>query len=250
MLVSAAASAASKNVTYNVGGKTFTGYLSEPAADKGKHPAVIIAPEWWGVSAHEKAVADKLASMGYIAFVLDLYGAAKYEPDPVKANELMQAAQKDAAFLDKNFDKGLETVRKLPRVDTAKIAAIGYGFGGGLVLDQARLSKDLKLAVNYYGGLINKGRVPIKPIKSEILVLAGEHDQYVDPKQIAEFKDEMKSLKAKADVVILKDAYQSFANREADKSGTKYQMPFQYSAEADKTAWAEVTKSLKRVFAQ
>jgi dienelactone hydrolase len=246
--VSLPAFADSKTINYTVGGKKHAGYLSYNSNIKGKRPGVIVAPEWWGISAHEKGVADKLAALGYTALVLDLYGAGNSSFDPEKANEMMAAAEEDTKHLNSIFDKGVELLTKEPTVKPGQIAAIGYGFGGGVVLDQARWSKNLKLAVSYYGGLVNKdGRVPKKPIKAEILVFVGEFDQYVNAEQVAEFKEEMAGLKAKASVIVLKDAFPSFANKLAGEAGMKHQMPFKYDAAADKKSWDETVKALKRL---
>jgi dienelactone hydrolase len=243
--------AESKTVTYTFGKQKYIGYLAYDSKIKGKRPAVIVAPEWWGISAHEKAVADKLASLGYTALVLDFYGDGKSSFDPEVAEKFLQQADQDPELMNKIFDKGVGVLFKEPSVDKSKMAAIGYGFGGGVMLDQARWSKNLKLVVNYYGGLVNKdNRVPKKPIKADILVLIGENDQYLDKQQIADFKEEMGFLKAKAQVVILKNAFPAFANKLAGEAGMKHQMPFKYDADADKKAWDEVTKNLKRVFAR
>lgn len=246
MLLAADARAAlvKKSFPYKVGNLEAVGYLVFDDKSAARRPGVLIAPEWWGISQHEKDAADKLAELGYVALVIDLYGKGQTADAPEKAKALMEAAQK--AGLDARFTRPLELLRQQRQVDPKRIAAVGYGLGGGLVLDQARLGRDLRGVVSYYGGLVNKDRVPPKSIAAEVLVLVGDGDVYVDKEQIDDFESEMRGLKARAKVVRYK-AYHGFANKAADPIGIKYELPFAYDEEIANKAWSETVAFLKRV---
>lgn len=235
-----------KDFPYRVGQTEAVGYLSFDDKSATKRPGVLVVPEWWGITQHEKDVAEKLAQLGYVALVIDLYGKGQSVDQPAKASALMEAAQKNDAELNARFTRPLELLRQQKQVDPKRIAAIGYGFGGGLVLDQARFGRDLRGVVNYYGGLANKDRVPPKPMRAEVLVLVGDGDAYVDKEQVDDFRSEMRGLKAKAKVVVY-PAYHGFANKVADPIGIKYEQPFAYDDDIAKKAWAETVAFLKRV---
>ncbi len=237
-----------KTIKYSIGSQTFAGYMAFDSKIPGKRPGIVIVPEWWGITKHETDAANQLARRGFTVFVIDIYGDGQKADNPQKANELMQEAQKDNYELFRRFNEGFKVLATHPTVDSKKIGAIGFGFGGGMVLDQARLGTNLTAVAVFYAGLVNDGRVRIKHVQPEILVLTGEYDQYVLPAHIRQFESEMKKAKAKFQVMVLKKAYPSFANPLAGQIGAKYQMPFSYSKKATQQSWAAVYSLFDRKF--
>jgi dienelactone hydrolase len=236
-----------ETVPYSIGGAIYKGYLVyDQSYGQIKRPGIILAPEWWGQTTFERDAADRLARKGYIVFVLDLYGNARSTDDPKKAQELQKDAQSDKTALDQRFDAGLKKLLLNPTVDANRLGALGYGLGGGLVLDQARLRKDLKAVVSYYGGLANDGRALSNGPTAEILVLTGDIDFYIGKDQVKDFEHEMTVLKAKYKVITYPKAAHEFANKLADKIGTKLHLPFEYNEQAAAKSWEDMTAFFQR----
>src|SRR5262245_40335106 len=134
----------SKVVEYEAGGVPMQGYLAWDDAAKGKRPGVIVVHEWWGHNAHARHAADKLASAGYVAFALDMFGKGKVTTHPDSAQAFVAEAFADAEAIPTRFNAALAQLKADPHVDAARIGAIGYCFGGAVVLGMARAGEDLK----------------------------------------------------------------------------------------------------------
>lgn len=247
VLVCPAAFAAVKSevVEYKDGGTTCKGFLAYDDAVKGKRPAVILVHEWWGQGPNVRKNAERLAEMGYVGFALDMYGDRLYTDDVKEAGKNAGLYKGDPAKAKARFDAALETVKKRAEVDPTKIAAIGYCFGGTMVLDRARQGEDLKGVVSFHGSLstavVNDKSTP----KARILVCHGADDPFVKAEEQAAFKQEMSDRKADMKFVAYPGAVHSFTNPDADRhhlDGAKY------NKEADEKSWAEMTCFLKTIF--
>lgn len=235
-------------VTYSAGGVTMKGYLAFNPNIKGKRPGVLVVHEWWGLNKYARHRARMLAALGYTALAVDMYGNGKQATHP-------EDAQKFSAELMNNFDtaKGrflaaLKYLKIRKNVDAQKIAAIGYCFGGGIVLNMARQGVDLKGVASFHGSL-----VPVKPaepgvVKAKILVLHGTDDKFTTKEQIQSFHREMKSAGADFKFISYPGAMHSFTNPDADKYAKKFNLPLGYNAMADKKSWSEMKKFLKVIF--
>ena len=157
--------------------------------------------------------------------------------------------------LMKNFDTAkarfmaaLDFLKKQKTVDPERIAAIGYCFGGGIVLNMARQGVDLKGVASFHGSLA--AVTPAKPgmIKARVLVLHGADDKFTTPEQVEAFKQEMKNAGADYQFISYPGAMHSFTNPDADQYGKKYKLPLGYNARADKESWAELTKFFETIF--
>src|SRR6185295_19458610 len=158
-----------ENVTYAVNGVTMDGYVVYDANREGKRPAVLVVPEWWGLVDYPKMRARKLAELGYIAMAIDMYGNGKIAENPGDAGKMAGPFYQDLKMTKSRFDAALAKLKTYSQVDTSNIAAIGYCFGGGVVLNVARLGEDLKGAVSFHGTLMG---APAKKdlLKAKILV--------------------------------------------------------------------------------
>jgi dienelactone hydrolase len=133
-------------------------------------------------------------------------------------------------------------------VDPDRIAAIGYCFGGGVVLHMARKGADLKGVASFHGSLATAQPAQPGDIKAKILVLNGDADKFITPEQIESFKQEMKNAGADFRFISYSDALHSFTNPDADTYAKKFNMPVGYNAEADQKSWAELDKFLAGLF--
>jgi dienelactone hydrolase len=157
----------------------------------------------------------------------------------------------------KNFEVGkarfmaaVDFLKQQPTVDPNRIAAIGYCFGGGVVLNMARQGVDLRGVASFHGGLTAVKPAQPGSVKAKILVLNGGADKFITPEQIEAFKQEMKSAGADIRFISYPGATHSFTNREATELGKKFNMPIAYNAEADRKSWGELKEFLKDVFSK
>ena len=167
-----------ENVTYTSDTLTMNGYVVYDESIKGKRPAVIVIPEWWGLNEYVKSRARQLAGMGYIAMAIDMYGNGKQADNPDSAGKLAGPFYQDPQMARARFDAALAKLKTYSQVDTAKLAAIGYCFGGAQVINLAKMGEALKGVASFHGNLTVMP--PDKDLlKAEILVCHGDSDQFV-----------------------------------------------------------------------
>jgi len=247
-VLSAFASAAfaavqSRVIEYSQDGVELQGYMAWDDAAKGKRPGVIVVHEWWGHNAHARRAADRLASAGYVAFALDMFGKGKVTTHPDSAQAFVAESMKDAAALPARFNTALALLRKDEHVDASRIGAIGYCFGGAVVLEMARSGADLKAVGTFHGALGTQGAAAPGKVKAKLLVMTGGSDPMIPADAVAAFEKEMKAAGASYRVITYPGAKHSFTNPAADKTG----MPaLAYNADADKKSWAELLKFFKK----
>ena len=243
----AAATVQGKEVEYTAGGVTLKGYFAADAAKQGKRPGVLVVHEWWGHNEYARRRARMLAELGYAALAVDMYGDGKTAAHPEDAGKFSGELMKNAETTKARFLAALEYLKAQPETDPARVAAIGYCMGGGVVLNMARAGMDLRGVASFHGSL---GAI-VKPepggIKAKILVLHGADDKFIPAEAIAAFKQEMADAKADMTFVAYPGALHSFTNPDADEYAKKFGMAVAYNAEADKLSWEAVTKFLADV---
>jgi dienelactone hydrolase len=237
-----------ENVSYQAGTTTLKGYLSYQTGITDKRPAVLVVHEWWGLNAYARKRADMLADLGYTALAVDMYGDGKEAAHPQEAGAFAQAAFKDFPESRARFDAALDFVKKHPTVDPARVAAIGYCFGGAVVLNMARVGEDLKGVASFHGSLFavqpaEKGR-----LRAKILVCHGADDKMVTPDQVDAFKKEMRAAGADLNFISFPGAGHSFTNPDADVNAQKFNLPMAYNASADHKSWAALQRFLRQTF--
>ncbi len=237
-----------KEVDYSAGGVVMKGYLAYDKNIKGKRPGVLVVHEWWGLNDYARKRARMLAGLGYAALAVDMYGGGKQAMHPDDAAKFSSEVMKNFDVAKARFMAAMDFLKKQDMVDPEKIAAIGYCFGGGVVLNMARQGVDLKGVASFHGNLT--AVTPAKPgaIKAKILVLHGADDKLVPPEQVRAFKDEMKKAGADFKFIAYPGAGHSFTNPEADEYAKKFNLPIGYNAEADKKSWEELREFLKEIF--
>jgi len=237
-----------KTVTYSADGVAMKGYLAYDRNVAGSRPGVIVVHEWWGLNDYARKRARMLAALGYTALAVDMYGGGKQATHPDDAGKFASGLMKNFDTAKARFTAGLDYLKKQKTVDSERIAAIGYCFGGGIVLNMARQGVDLKGVASFHGNLA--AVKPARPgaIKARILVLDGADDQFTTPDQIEAFKQEMKNAGADYQFISYPGAKHSFTNPEADAIAGKYKIPLGYNARADRESWTELGKFLERIF--
>jgi dienelactone hydrolase len=246
--VTARAEIVGRTIEYSTGNVTLKGYISYDNSIKGKRPAVIVIHEWWGVTDYPRKRADMLAGLGYVAFAADMYGDGKIADNPADAQKYAGESMKDFSLLKDKFSAALEIVKKNELVDSNKIAAIGYCYGGGVVLNMARAGFDLDGVVSFHGNLAAVKPAQKGTVKAKILVCNGGADKFISDSSINNFQKEMKSAGVEYTFKSYKGALHAFSNPDATELGKKFNMPIAYNENADKQSWAEMKKFLKSAF--
>jgi dienelactone hydrolase len=234
------------SVNFMVSGKNYTGFVAYDQNVKGKRPGILVVPEWWGLNNYTRSRAKQLAELGYIALAIDMYGDGKLGNDPQTAQSLATPFYKDPTLTKVHIDAAINKIKSFPQTDTANIAAIGYCFGGFVVLNAAKLGADLKGVVTFHGGL--GGVAPRKDLlKAKILVCHGGDDEFENP-HVAEFKKQMDSVGADYTFKIYPGATHAFSNPDATATGIKFNMPIKYNAAADTASWNDMKEFFKKLF--
>jgi dienelactone hydrolase len=233
-------------VNYSVGGKNYDGYVTYDSNQVGKRPGVLVVHEWWGLTDYPRMRAKELASLGYIAMAVDMYGDGKIGPDPKTAMELATPYYKDPTLAKTVLDAAINKLKSFPETDTSKMAAIGYCYGGYIVLNAAKLGADLKGVVSFHGDL--SGVAPNKNlIKAKILICHGDSDRFVNP-EVAGFKKAMDSAGVAYTFKTYPNATHAFTNPASDENGKKFNMPIKYNAAADTASWNDMKDFFKTIF--
>jgi dienelactone hydrolase len=239
---------APKAVEYRAQGMVMKGYLFNDEAIQGKRPGVLVVPEWWGLNDYARRRARMLAELGYTALAVDMYGDGKQAATPDEAGKLSGEVMKNFDTTGvARFMAALDFLKQQPTVDPGRIAAIGYCFGGSVVLNMARHGADLRGVVSFHGGLGAVGPVEAGKGKAKVLVLTGVADQFVPPEQVEAFKLQMKAAGADFRIVAYPGATHSFTNPDADAIGKKFNMPIAYNGEADRKSWDEMKTFLAAI---
>jgi dienelactone hydrolase len=237
-----------KSVGYTSQGEIFRGYLAYDENLKGKRPGVLVVHEWWGLNDYARKRAQMLAELGYTALAVDMYGDGKTAMHPDDAGKFSSELMKNFDVAKARFLTAMDFLKQQPTVDPARLAAIGYCFGGGVVLNMARQGADLKGVASFHGSL--NAVKPAEPgmVKAKVLVLHGAEDKFIKPEQIEAFKKEMSEAKVDYTFISYPGAVHSFTSPDADALGKKFNMPIAYNADADKKSWDELKMFLKKIF--
>jgi dienelactone hydrolase len=236
-------------VTYRAGDATLRGYLAVDTSKQGKRPGVLVVHEWWGLNDYIKRRARMLAELGYGALAVDMYGDGKVADNPGDAGALMNGVLGNMKAGEARLEAAYELLASRPEVDGSRIAAIGYCFGGAVVLHAARSGMPLRGVVSFHGALGSFHKPAPGTVKAKILVCHGAADSLVSKDEIAAFKQEMDHAKADYRFVDYPNAKHSFTNPDATENGKRYGIPLGYDAEADRRSWQDMTEFLARVLA-
>ncbi len=237
-----------EEITYQAGDTTLKGYMAWDANQPGPRPGVIVVHEWWGHNEYVRRRARMLAEEGYAALALDMYGDGKQADHPEDAQKLMMEAISNAEIAKARFLAAYELLRSHAATDPSKIAAIGYCFGGAVVLQMARFGTGLAGVASFHGTLSTESPAAPGAVTAKVLVLHGADDPFVPKEQVAAFKKEMDAAGVDYAFVEYPGAVHAFTNPAATENGKKFNLPLAYNEEVDKKSWAELERFLKALF--
>jgi len=237
-----------QNIGYQADGTRMKGYMAYDDAVQGQRPGIIVVHEWWGLNDYARKRARMLASLGYTAFALDMYGEGKQAQHPDEAKIFSSEVMQNLPIEKARFTAALDVLHNNRTVDPQRIAAIGYCFGGGVVLEMARSGIDLAGVVSFHGMLATDHPAQAGTVKTKILVMTGADDPFIPPEQVAKFKREMDSAKVDYKLISYPGAKHAFTNPDANDYGEKFNLPLAYNHAADLASWKEMQAFFQKIF--
>jgi dienelactone hydrolase len=234
-----------KTIAYQHDGVNLEGFLAYDDSIKGKRPAVLVVHEWWGLNDYVRSRAKQLAGMGYVAFALDMYGKGKVTQHPSQAGEWANQIRSNVYQWQQRALAGLEVLKKDPRTDVNRIAAIGYCFGGSTVQQLAYSGADIKGVVSFHGSLMLPMSEQIQKVKAKILICHGAADPFTKRGEIEQYISAMEAAGLDYQMIIYGGAKHGFTNPEADAIGMD---AVKYSKSADLRSWADMKVFFAEIF--
>jgi dienelactone hydrolase len=230
-------------VTYRDGETTMKGVVVYDDAVQGKRPGIVMVHEWWGITKHMHNEAQKFAQQGYTAFIADMYGDGKVADNPNDAGALATSVMNDPKVMEARFNAARSQLVRHSSVDATHIGAVGYCFGGAVVLNMARSGADLDAVAGFHASLgLNTPTPALGTVKAKVLVLNGADDPFVKREEYEVLEKDFASAKADYHVITFPGAVHAFTNPEATELGKKFNIPLRYDAKADQEAKAEASK--------
>ncbi|MGN8225242.1 dienelactone hydrolase family protein [Gracilimonas sp. BCB1] len=237
-----------QEITYSTGEVTMNGYISQNENNFAKRPGVLVVHEWWGHDAHARQAADELAKLGYVALAVDMYGEGKQADHPDDAMKFSNNVMSNFDTAKARFNAALETLKNRGNVDSTQIGAIGYCFGGSVILAMANSGSDLDGVAAFHAGL----QLPVMPqesLTSRILILNGADDPFVTEEQVANLSGAYEELGADYQYINYDGAQHAYTNPAADSLGQKFDLPLAYNAKADSLSWEKMKSFFEETFA-
>lgn len=231
-------------LAYRDGELALEGFLAVDPSRQGKLPGVLVVHDWRGLNPYAMRRARALAQQGFVALAIDMYGAGVSADTPEAAAKLAAPFRSDRALMRRRVAAALAVLKADPRVDPARIVAIGYCFGGTCVLELARAGADLAGVVSFHGGLDTPQPDATAKPKAAILVCHGAADPHVSAASLTAFCAEMNRCGADWQLNMYGGAVHSFSDPDAGSDASKGAA---YQAEADARSWTDLQQFLKRI---
>ncbi len=237
-----------QQVDYRAGDTVMKGYLVYDEAKTGPRPGVLVVHEWWGLNDYARQRARMLAELGYTALAVDMYGEGKLAQHPQDAQALSSHLGQHQEIAQARFNAALALLRQQVQVDDQRIAAIGYCFGGSVVLEMARAGIDLAGVASFHGGLGTSQAARPGDVRTPVLVLTGADDPFVPEEQVEAFEQEMTAAGVSYQLISYLGAMHSFTSPAADQLGKEFNLPLAYNRHADEASWQELQDFFKTIF--
>ncbi len=242
--VTPAAEFITRAVEYRDGEAVLEGWLAFDPAGPARRPGVLVVPNWLGVGPQAKDTAQRLARLGYVALVADVYGKGVRPASGKEAGPLAGKYKGDRPLLRARIRAAHEALLRQPGVDPARVAALGYCFGGSTVLELARSGAPVAGVVSFHGGLSSPTPADAKAIRGKVLVLHGADDPFVPEAEVKAFEDEMRAAGVDWQLVKYSKAVHSFTDPDAGSDNAKGAA---YNPVADRRSWEALRDFLAEV---
>ncbi|RKR04319.1 dienelactone hydrolase [Kushneria sinocarnis] len=238
-----------QQVTYTVDDQQYSGYLARDVSAEGKRPGVLIVHEWWGQTDYIRQRARKLAALGYVAFAVDMYGEGRTADHPDDAGSFSSDVMQDWPAAERNLGVAMATLKSQDGVDPERLAAIGYCFGGAVVLNAALAGMPLDAVVSFHGSPAQVVETP-KHFDGRVLIQNGQDDQMVKPEALQSLVDAFQKVDTSVTVIQYPHAQHAFTNPYVDAKAEQFDLPLAYSPAADAASWQVMLNLFDQVFAR
>jgi dienelactone hydrolase len=233
-----------KEIDYTLDKTAFKGYLAWDDKLQGKRPGILLVHEWWGLNDFIKGKATDLAAMGYVVFAADMYGNGRTATDPQTAAK-MAGEVRGTPRMRERVVAGLAILKKQAGVDTGRIAAMGFCFGGTAVLELAYSGAAISGIVTFHAGIISPKQEDLGNIKTKLLILHGADDPYVPADSIARFQESLRKARADWQMVYFGNAVHAFTN---PANGSDNSKGLAYNPLAAQRSWRYMKDFLADIF--
>jgi len=237
-----------QEITYQDGNTEMKGYLAYDDRNMEPRPGILVVHEWWGHDDYARMRARLLATMGYTALAVDMYGDGKTANHPEDAGKFAAAVGGNMPLAKARFEAALNTLKSHKTVRPDDIAAIGYCFGGGIVLNMARQGVDIDGVVSFHGSLKTGNPAQKGTVKAKVRVFNGAADPFVKSEDISAFKAEMDAADVNYEFVNYPGVKHSFTSIKADYNGQRFNLPLAYNKEADEDSWEQMSTFFREIF--
>jgi dienelactone hydrolase len=234
-------------IIYGESDAPLEGYFAVPTdlEEEEKRPGILLIHDWTGLQEYARERTRQLASLGYIAFAADVYGKGVRPKDPRECGVQAGIYRSDRTLFRKRLNAALEVLKKHKQVDTNRLAAIGYCFGGTGVIELARSGADVKGVVSFHGGLDSPKPEDGKNIKAKVLVCHGADDPFISQENMEAFIAEMNAAKVDWQMISYSGAVHSFTKKAAGDDPSKGSA---YDANADRRSWQHMRMFFDELF--
>jgi dienelactone hydrolase len=219
-------------VSYRVGAQEFTGWLAD-GSNGGKAPGILIVHEAGGLADHTKERARMLGELGFVAFAADLFGETDLDLERARVHSL--GLRENVPELRARMRAALAVLQAHEKVDSARLAAIGYCFGGAAAVELARDGAPLAAIAGFHAGILPGTAADNERIGCKVLLCHGADDPAVPPSQILAFTEELSAAKVDWQLHLYGGVGHSFTNPDIDSWGFP---GFAYQEVPDRRSWA------------
>lgn len=234
-----------ENLQYATGGQTYQGYLAYDANAEEARPAVLVVHEWWGLNDYARTRAKQLAALGFVAFAVDMYGEGHVATHPDEAGKLASQVMNDWPSARAKLEAAMARLAEHSAVDAERIAAIGYCFGGGVVLNMALAGMPIEAAISFHGSPTQATATP-QAFEGIVEIHNGAEDPLVAEDALQSMVQTLAAQGADIRVVNYPGATHGFSNPSADSVAAQYSLPLGYDAAADAASWQSALLALDR----
>lgn len=236
-----------RELNYRHEGVELQGYLVYDDAHDGQRPGMLVVHEWWGLNDYVRERARELAAAGYVALAVDMYGQGRSTEHPAQAREWSQQVRQSRGLMAARARAGLQALRQQPQVDSARMGAIGFCFGGTAVLELAYSGADLAGVASFHGGLTVPEPAQREQIRAGILILHGSQDPFVKPQTIQELQQALDQARVDWHMVVYGGAKHGFTNPKAGSYGIE---ALAYDRRAAERSWEHMLRYFDELYAR
>ena len=234
-----------QKLDYTNGKTKFIGYLAFDDAHSGRRPGVVVFPEAFGLGEHARQRAERLAQLGYVALAADINGNGVVYDDMAQLGPVIQPLYSDRSEWRSRARAALDALLAQSLVDSQRVAAIGYCFGGTTALELARTGAPLAAIATFHAGLVPELPGDGGRIRASVLVCHGAEDPLIKKEAIDTLTTELRRDRVDWEIIHYGNAVHSFTNPEADKRQVQ---GLAYNKKADVRSWAAMRHLFDEAF--